>query len=95
MSNLTDDRLFQWWYANKFDRFCEYMHAWHKPFNNRPEEHDKVEVRIDRAISYIDMDDQRKNGGGFIRQYLLIKYAMEFVEYITESYWQLEQELET
>lgn len=96
MGKLLEDRLFEWWMMHRFDRFCEYMHAWTRDVgeytssSKEGEDHSDEDVRINRAISYIDMDDRHKNGGGFIKQYLLIKYGMEFVNHITASYWEIE-----
>ena len=94
---MSEDQLFNWWLENRFDRFCQYMHNWRSDWvavgHTIPyEDHSKEQVRINRTISYLDIDDQHKQGGGFIRQYLLIKYGMEFVEHIATAYWELEEE---
>lgn len=83
---MKDDRIYQWWVEYKFEAFHSYMRAWYKPFAQRGEDHTKADIRTDRAITYLD------EFKGFIKQALLIKYGMEFVETITELYWSTETE---
>lgn len=88
---MENDKLFQWWLENRFERFNDYMLAWSISLGTdiavADEDHNDREIRLRRAIAYIDMDDHRPGGGGFIKQYLLIKYGMEFVERIADKYW--------
>lgn len=79
---MKDDRLLWWWLDNKYPAFQQYMRAWTASINRQPEDHSEERVRTSRTVSYIDSIDS-----GFIKQYLLIKYQMEFVEFITGKYW--------
>ena len=82
---MKEDYLYEWWMKNRFDEFCTCLHAWSNSMVN-PEDHSRLEVRTDRAITYFDSINK-----GFIGQYLLTKYAMDFIEEVVECYWQIEE----
>lgn len=80
---MEQDRLFIWWMEHKYPKFKDYMSSWTDPYSRPQESHFDMTTRIDRAISYMD----GVKNTGFIKQLLIMRYGMEFIEYITERYW--------